>query len=814
MAVERARALTRRATLQSLLLLGPAARILAGNPGQAAGRGSSHELTFSSSEIELTLDRKTGAWLRLMDQRSGSVWLESAPGYKFFSLTAGGKASRFPIMLRPSGDGGLVQAHSAGARLRLESHELIDAGTAKILRVKSREGDWVLVVDYRVWLGERRVDRRFRLTYTGSDELLLRRINITLPIIKSNPEDIIHIPASSIPPSLPFDSVDGQALSLGDPGLLAVRDSRSNQALLFFPYSETETPRTQVVALARKAQGVKVSYRVKLAARMKTGTEVAWGSDHLWILDGEWLGSLQRFQRWWTSVGVRTPENRPKWVEEEPRIYETQIGAALFDRGKHQFNPYPTIRSLIDRLDYIRDLGFNTVELMPRHPCPSYAVYDYFDPVHQYGDDAGLKILVEEVHRRGMRIILDWIVHGVIDKELARKTSSLITSVKDARYQRTGLPDYVLNFAPAWIEFAPEANPLRIEHPNWFMKREDGSLAYIYTWAFDLENQELQDYIISAMKFYIQRYDVDGFRVDAPTWNSFPNWDTNIPYRASLSETGGIRLFDRARPILRSLKPDLMLYTEPTGPAFRRMFDVNYSYDELPMMERLLAWRLKKPTGIGANFDIFAAAGQPNRTAAYQFRLWLENRRLSLPKGSETIHQVDSHDSFWWLPWGFKFRREQYGVAGYRALFFMLSTLDGGLMQYPTGEEGSEAFVKRALSLRQSVPELRGKRCDYLKVKVSDDSVFAVSWEAASGWAIPLTNFGEPSLKVRVSLPRAEFHWKPNAAYLVQDVFSHKPVNGGQETVLRGPDLENMSTPLDSLESALLVVRERKEERM
>jgi hypothetical protein len=36
------------------------------------------------------------------------------------------------------------------------------------------------------------------------------------------------------------------------------------------------------------------------------------------------------------------PRNRPEWTE-KALIYETQIGVALFDRGKRQFNPYPTI---------------------------------------------------------------------------------------------------------------------------------------------------------------------------------------------------------------------------------------------------------------------------------------------------------------------------------------------------------------------------------------------------------------------------------------------------------------------------------------
>jgi hypothetical protein len=489
-------------------------------------------------------------------------------------------------------------------------------------------------------------------------------------------------------------------------------------------------------------------------------------------------------------------------------LYETQIGAAIFERGAHQFNPYPTFQSLIDNLDYIQKLGFDTLQIMPRQPCPSYSVYDYFDPVHQYGDDAGLRALVKEAHRRGMRVILDWLLHGAMDKEIARKVYSMLDSADD-EHKNTDLAQYVLTFAPAWIESAPEVNPLRAKHPEWFMRDLEGRFRYIYTWAFDLQNRELQDYIIDAMKFYVRDFDVDGFRVDAPIWNVFPNWDPKISYRPSLSMTGSIRLLDRARPALRRLKPELMLYTEPSGPMFRRMFDVNYSYDELWAMAELLQWRKAKNLHYRSGV-FFPDMGSRKPLNAYQFRLWLENRRRAQPKGSVSIHQVDSHDSFWWPPFEFKFRRQQYGVEGFRALFFMMATLDGGLMHYPTGEQGSEEFVRRILTLRRELPEIKHGRCEYLKVLVPETAVFAVSWETPSGWAVPLTNLGQAKLSVRAGLPRERFGWNPNAAYVVRDVFGNKPVNGQQEAVLRGRELDNLRVTLEPLESALLVTRERR----
>jgi hypothetical protein len=111
------------------------------------------------------------------------------------------------------------------------------------------------------------------------------------------------------------------------------------------------------------------------------------------------------------------------------------------------------------------------------------------------------------------------------------------------------------------------------------------------------------------------------------------------------------------------------------------------------------------------------------------------------------------------------------------------------------------------LALRANLPELNDGTCDYLGVKVSGDSVFGVSWETPSGWAVPLTNLGPSAVDVRVSLPPKHFAWEENAQYSVQDVFNHLPVNGQAGVTLRGRELQSLTLQLGSLESALLVIR-------
>jgi hypothetical protein len=121
------------------------------------------------------------------------------------------------------------------------------------------------------------------------------------------------------------------------------------------------------------------------------------------------------FQNWMRFTGHSTPLNPPAWIG-SASIYEAQIGFSVFYPG-HRYQPYPEVSNLTADLDRIATLGFTVIQLMPRQPYPSYNVHDYWDIATSFGDVAQMKTLVNECHRRGMHIILDVLLHGVLDQE-------------------------------------------------------------------------------------------------------------------------------------------------------------------------------------------------------------------------------------------------------------------------------------------------------------------------------------------------------------------------------------------------------------
>ena len=73
------------------------------------------------------------------------------------------------------------------------------------------------------------------------------------------------------------------------------------------------------------------------------------------------------------------------------------------------------LRGIILKLDYIQDLGFETIWVSPIFSSPQqdygYDVSNYKDVAPEYGTLADVEELISEVHARGMRVIFDWVLN-------------------------------------------------------------------------------------------------------------------------------------------------------------------------------------------------------------------------------------------------------------------------------------------------------------------------------------------------------------------------------------------------------------------
>jgi glycosidase len=456
-----------------------------------------------------------------------------------------------------------------------------------------------------------------------------------------------------------------------------------------------------------------------------------------------WSQFPDTFDGWMRSRGLTSPGKPPSWSI-GALMYEAQIGFSVFNEV-HHYSPYPEVSDLIADLDRIQAMGFSVIQLMPRQPYPSYNVHDYWDVTISYGPIDLIKDLVRGCHDRGMRIILDVLLHGVLDQESiqaaadgvrsgpfaellsAETNDSFGSDVKDWHNYLIAWSRHIADFEPYWKAGSPPVSPLIAEHPDWFCRDSNGNVSGVYTKAFDARNRDWQDYFTRAMSFLMTELDIDGFRFDAPTYNDFANWAPWARGRASTSQLGCIGLFERLRPVLKGIKSDALLYTEPSGHALRRSMDLNYNYDEQWLLTSLAspstatAWGVRSGKGLAE---------------------WMRDRDAVLPHGSLTAHHIDSHDTFWWPSWGKKWRREQFTMDQVRLLTVIFGSLPGPMMMFSGGEIGIEDLLPQLAKLKAGAVWQHGEVTWWCSAD-TPDSVFGLTRTLGNSSVSLVANIGD-----------------------------------------------------------------------
>ena len=192
-------------------------------------------------------------------------------------------------------------------------------------------------------------------------------------------------------------------------------------------------------------------------------------------------------------------------------VYQLHV-KAFFDANDDGMGDFP---GLIEKLDYVRALGVNTLWLLPFYPSPmkddGYDVADYRNVHPQYGTRNDLRALVREAHRRGLRVITELVVNHTSDQhpwfQAARRAPA--GSSKRNYYVWS---DTDQKFANTRVIFSDT------EASNWTWD----PLAKAYYWHrffshqpdLNYNNPKVLKAIFRVMRFWLEM-GVDGFRLDA-----------------------------------------------------------------------------------------------------------------------------------------------------------------------------------------------------------------------------------------------------------------------------------------------------------
>jgi len=175
------------------------------------------------------------------------------------------------------------------------------------------------------------------------------------------------------------------------------------------------------------------------------------------------------------------------------------------------------LAGLTSKLDYLQDLGVDCIWLLPIYPSPlrddGYDVSDFYGIHPDYGTVEDLRTLVDQAHRRGLRVIADLIPNHTSDQNPWFQASRDPAHPQHARYRD-------------WYVWSPSDERYReariifvdYERSNWTWDPVRG--AYYWHRFFhhqpdlNYDNPEVRQEMLDVVRFWLDQ-GVDGFRVDA-----------------------------------------------------------------------------------------------------------------------------------------------------------------------------------------------------------------------------------------------------------------------------------------------------------
>lgn len=195
---------------------------------------------------------------------------------------------------------------------------------------------------------------------------------------------------------------------------------------------------------------------------------------------GSIVCSLDRYT-WNDSDWMRERATRD-WLEAPISVYEVHLGS--WRRKVEDGDRWLTYTELADQLiPYVKRMGYTHIELLPimEHPFDGswgYQTVGYFAATSRYGTPEEFMSLVDRLHQAGIGVILDWTpAHFPTDGHGL------------AQFDGTHLYEH--------------ADPRQGQHPDW------GTLVFNYS------RTEVQNFLICNALFWMDKYHLDGIRVDA-----------------------------------------------------------------------------------------------------------------------------------------------------------------------------------------------------------------------------------------------------------------------------------------------------------
>ena len=247
---------------------------------------------------------------------------------------------------------------------------------------------------------------------------------------------------------------------------------------------------------------------------------VIWDLSRYHWRDGQWMAARKQRQS----------------LDAPMAIYEVHLGSWKREPDTEYGYRWLTYRELAEQLvPYAKDMGYTHLELLPITEYPfdgswGYQTTGYFAPTSRYGTPDDFRYFVDQAHQAGLGVIIDWV---------------------PAHFPKDG---HGLSFFDGTHLFE-HADLRQGEHQDW------GSLIYNYG------RSEVAAFLLSSALFWLDRYHIDGLRVDAVASMLYLDYSRNegewIPNRYGGRENlEAVAFLKRFNEVVHLEYPDTLTFAE------------------------------------------------------------------------------------------------------------------------------------------------------------------------------------------------------------------------------------------------------------
>ena len=327
------------------------------------------------------------------------------------------------------------------------------------------------------------------------------------------------------------------------------------------------------------------------------------------------------FSEWYyqkeNKLSPAAREGKYKFIDD---WYNTKV--LLEDKNKHYLFYGGDLEGVKQKIDYLKDLGITIIYFNPLVQAASnhkYEAFNYFKIDPHFGTNDEFITLVKELHQNGIRVIVDFAFNHVGVGFFAFQ--DCVKKGEKSKYynwfdwHKWPLPDEIpedfdaKDYYQCWWghSIMPDLNfDLDRKHPeeNYIKDQNEANV-----------NEDVVKYILNVVDFWLNEFDIDGFRCDIP--NEVPFWFWKI-----------------FRQKVKSIKPDAYLVGEiwhnATEWVTQEYFDavMNYKYFKDPV------------------YDFFIG----NTSAEYFANIIIEGlHKYTLQATQVMMNLLDSHDTFRFL---------------------------------------------------------------------------------------------------------------------------------------------------------------------